>query len=426
MTLEQIRAKYDDALTRQEALLNLCENENREFTEDENKEFDTLSRSIKDLTVDMERETKKDEAKKLIAARQFNQPKKTEEQKVTEKFSMIRAIKNLADGKQGDQMGGAEGEMHQEAVNEARQYGRTIVGYGLPSFQIGINQRAQDAATAATAGNLIATNLDSSFIPALYPTLVTANLGATAMNGLIGNLDLPAGNALAAATWEGETDQAANTDPSTRLVELRPNRLAAITTVSKRLLIQSSLQVEAWLRGELSFAIASAVDDAAFNGNAASIDGIMGTTGVNEISFAGAVNRADMVNLQTVIETQNYNGMRMAYVMNPISKGALRNLETDSGSGLFVMNNANELLGYPVLTTTLIPTNIAGSKTAVIFGDWSQLIIANWGGVDILVDPYVRAEYGQVRLIINSEWDIKLKQPKAFAFGNDITWTALS
>jgi len=425
MTLEQIRAKYDDALTRQESLLNLCENENREFTAEENVEFDTLSRSIKDLTVEMEREAKKDEAKKLIAARQFNQPKKSEERKASEKFSLVRAVKLLSEGKQGDQMDGAEGEMHQEAVNEAKAHGRSVNGFGIPESHIAYN-RAQDASTAATASNLIATNLDGTVIPALYPTLFTAQLGATQMNGLVGNLDLPAGNGIATATWEGETDDAENTDPTTRLIELRPNRLAAITTVSKRLLVQGSISVEQWLRGELSGSIARAVDNAALNGNGASINGIMATSGVNEISFAGAVNRVDLVNLQTVIETQNYNGQNMAYVMNPITKGALRNLETDSGSGLFVMNNSNELLGYPVLTSTLVPTNIDSNKTAVIFGDWSNLILANWGGVDLMVDPYFLALKAQVRLIINSEWDIKLKQPKAFAFGNDITWTALS
>jgi HK97 family phage major capsid protein len=102
------------------------------------------------------------------------------------------------------------------------------------------------------------------------------------------------------------------------------------------------------------------------------------------------------------------------------------NLETDSGSGLFVMDNLNSLLGYNVAVSTLVPTNIASTKTAVIFGNFADLILANFGGVDITVDPYTLADNAQVKVVINSFWDVKLKQPKSFAFGNDITWTALS
>lgn len=421
MNLEEIRADYDKALERQAELLEFTKT--RDLTEEEETEFDTLTESVRTLSKEMEKANKYDEARRTIAQNKFKTEKKSEETKVSEKFSLFRAITQLSKGKDADDLDGAEGEMHQEAKREAREAGRTLEGFGLPAFQL----RAQDAATAATAGNLISTDLSNQFIPALRPNIVLTGLGATAFNGLKGNVDIPGGNALATATWEGETDQAANTDPSTRLVELRPNRLAAITTLSKRLITQASLDAESWVRNELSNAIARAVDYAGINGNGGNIEGIMATTGVNEISFAGAVNRADLVNLMTIIDVSNYRSNNMAFLTSPVVKGELLNLEVDSGSGMFVMNPNNDmLLGYKVVTTTHVPTNINSTKTAVIFGDFSQLAIANWGGVDIIVDPYVRAEYGQVRLIINSEWDVRVLQPKAFAFGNDITWTALS
>lgn len=421
MNLEQIRADYDKALQRQAELLEFTKT--RDLTDDEETEFDTLTESVRTLSKEMEKANKYDEARRTIAQNKFKVEKKSEEAKVTEKFSLFRAINQLAKGKDADDLDGAEGEMHQEAKREAREAGKTLEGFGLPAFQL----RAQDASTAATAANLISTDLSNQFIPALRPNIVLTGLGATAFNGLKGNVDVPGGNALATATWEGETDQAANTDPSTRLVELRPNRLAAITTLSKRLITQASLDAEAWVRNELSNAIARAVDYAGINGNGGNIEGIMATTGVNEISFAGAVNRADLVNLMTIIDVNNYRSDSMAFLTSPVVKGELLNLEVDSGSGMFVMNPKNDmLLGYKIVTTTHVPTNINSTKTAVIFGDFSQLAIANWGGVDIIVDPYVRAEYGQVRLIINSEWDVRVLQPKAFAFGNDITWTALS
>jgi HK97 family phage major capsid protein len=273
---------------------------------------------------------------------------------------------------------------------------------------------------------LIATNLDSTLIPALRPRTVLSTLGATSMNGLIGNLDLPAGDGIATATWEGELDAAAQSDPSTRLVQLRPNRLAAYTDISKQLNIQSSFSVEAWIRAEFENAIARAVDSAGIIGNGGNIDGILGTVGVNEITFGGAATRDKLIDLQTKIAVENADFGNLNYLMNPRIKGDLQKLETDAGSGLFVMNNPNTLLGYNVGVSTLVPTNIDSTKTAVIFGNFADLVVANWGGLDITIDPYTLARTGQIRITINSYWDVKLKQPKSFAFGDDITYSALS
>jgi len=422
MNINELQVRLDEKLNRQEELLNNVDAEQRDFNESEQSEFDTLSRDISAINKSIQVEQKKDEARAQIALAKMRTAKKSEEAKVTEKFSFLRVLDQLARGVNPDNMTGAEGEVHQEAVREARNTGRSIMGYGLPAMMM----RAQSAATAATAGNLIATELDSTIIPALRPRTVMAQLGAMQMNGLVGNLNLPAADGIATATWEGETDANANTDPSTRLVELRPNRLAAKTTLSKQLLIQSSFDAEAWVRAELENAVARAVDSAAIQGNSGNIDGILGTSGVSDITFGGAVTRAKLVNLITKIAVENADVANLNFLMNPIIKGELMSLETDSGSGLFVMDNLNTLLGYNVAVSTLVPTNIASTKTAVIFGNFADLVIANWGGVDLTVDPYTLADNAQVKVVINSFWDVKLKQPKSFAFGNDITWTALS
>jgi len=431
MTLTEMQSRMTEKLNRQEEILKLSDNEKRDFTPEETTEFDTLNRDIKSLNKTIQVEQKKEEeakqkeeARAQIALHKMNngQARKSEEQKVTEKFSFLRVLNQLAEGVRPDQLEGAEGEVHQEAKREARESGKFLSGFGMPAFMM----RAQDAATAATAGNLIATELDSTLIPALRPKTVLAQLGAMTMSGLVGNLDLPAGDGIASATWEGETDAMANTDPSTRLVNLRPNRLAAVTTLSKQLLMQSSFSAEQWVRSELENAVARAVDSAGIQGNSASIDGILGTSGVSDITFGGAVTRAKLINLITKVAVENADVENMGFLMNPIIKGELQNLETDSGSGLFVMDKANELFGYKVGISTLVPTNISSTKTAVIFGNFRDLVIANWGGLDIIVNPYSLDTTSQVRITINSFWDIKLKQPKSFAFGNDITWTALS
>lgn len=423
MTINELQVRLTEKLNRQEEILNVSDAEQRDFNETEQSEFDTLTREIASINKSIQVEQKKEEARAQIAINKIANggARKSEEAKVTERFSFLRVLNNLSKGVHPDNMGGVEGEVHQEAIKESRMNGRAIMGYGLPAMMM----RAQDAATAATAGNLIATELDATIIPALRPRTVMAGLGATQLT-LSSNLDLPAGDGISTATWEGETDANANTDPTTRIVELRANRLAAKTTLSKQLLIQSSFDAEAWVRSELENAVARAVDSAAIQGNSGNINGILGTSGVSDITFGGAVSRAKLINLITKIAVENADVATLNFLMNPIIKGELMSLETDSGSGLFVMDNANQLLGYNVAVSTLVPTTIDTNKTAVIFGNFADLVIANFGGVDLLVDPYSLADNAQVKVVINSFWDVKLKQPKSFAFGNDITWTALS
>jgi HK97 family phage major capsid protein len=427
MNLQELQVRLQEKLTKQEALLKLTDAESRDFTEVENTEFDTLTNEVNGLQKDIQNEQKKEQARANIAMAKMSQVKKTEEQKVTESFSLTRAIKLKSEGRELD---GAEAEVHQEAVREAGHLGRGISGFGLPASMVQVqNTRAgQDAATAATAGNLIATNLDSNIIPALRPKLIIESLGATIANGLVGNVDLPAADGIATAVWETEMGSANQTDPTTRLVELRPNRLAAYTTISKQLLIQTNGFAESWIRSELSNAVARAVDSAAIEGNASNILGILGTSGTSEISFSGAPTRAKLIDLQTYIAVENADMGNLAYLMNPRTRGGLQSLETDSGSGLFVMPNPNELLGYRVGVSTLVPTDLdpGGNKTCVIFGNWADMVVANWGGTDLIIDPYTAALTGQIRVIINSFWDVKLKQPKSFAWGADATYGTLS
>ena len=198
MTINELQVRLTEKLNRQEEILTASDAEQRDFTEVEQTEFDTLSRDIASINKSIQVEQKKEEARAQIAINKIANggARKSEEAKVSEKFSFIRVLNNLSKGISPENMNGVEGEVHQEAVREARHAGRSIMGYGMPAMMM----RAQDAATAATAGNLIATELDSTIIPALRPRTVMAQLGAMQMNGLVGNLDLPAGDGISTAT----------------------------------------------------------------------------------------------------------------------------------------------------------------------------------------------------------------------------------
>ena len=176
MTINELQVRLTEKLTRQEEILNVVDAEQRDFTDVEQSEFDILSRDIAGINKSIQVEQKKEEARAQIAINKIatGGARKSEEQKVSEKFSFLRVLNNLSKGVNPDNMTGVEGEVHQEAVREARNAGRSVMGYGMPAMMM----RAQSAGTAATAGNLIATELDSTIIPALRPKTVMAQLGA--------------------------------------------------------------------------------------------------------------------------------------------------------------------------------------------------------------------------------------------------------
>lgn len=426
--LRKLKEDREALFNENEELFTTCRNEaaegeeERDFTPDEQKAFDQRNARIEELDRLIEEEEKKEDARKRIVESKFTQKrsKPSPEARLQKDFSILRAIKLHADGKPLD---GAEAEVQKEAEAEAKRLGIAIQGIGLPSSMMKVESRDLESSTAATAANLIGTDI-GGFTAALRPRLKTIALGATRMSGLSGNLNLPIGDALASATWEGENDAAAETTPSTGKLELRPNRLAAFTDISRQLMIQSSIDVEAWVRAELSDAIARAVDAAALNGNGGNIDGILGTANIGSVTVGGSGNNisyADIVELETEIAAENADVLDMAYLTTPGVKGFLKTLALSANNAGFVWQG-NEMNGYRAEVSTQVPSNL-GSGTdehAIIFGNWKDLIIANWGMVDILVNPYTRAKEALVELVVNSYWDAQVKRPESFAAAKDI------
>ena len=403
----------------------------RELNDDESTEFDLLEEEITSLKTKIDRQTKFDESAKRNAGVHFSNVEQKESKDLTRaksEYSLVRAIGLRANGKQLD---GVEAEMQQEAEREAKDRGVSLEGVSLPSFMMDLQKRDLTVGTAATAGNLVQTDL-GAVVPALRPRLKVAEMGATILSGLVGNLDLPIGNALASAAWEGENDTTAETTPSTTLLSLRPNRLAAFTDISKQLLSQSSTSVEAWVRAELSNAIARAVDAAAINGSGSSNQptGILNTAGIGDVAMGtngGVPTNAALIALETAIAIDNADVENMGYLLTPGVRGVLKNIALGANNAGFIWDGRNSNInGYGAEVSTQVPSTLTKGSTsgtchAIIMGNFADLVIANWGMVDILVNPYTKAKEGLVELVVNSYWDIGVKHASSFAAIKDAT-----
>jgi HK97 family phage major capsid protein len=371
------------------------------------------------VDADLERITKR-ERRNVVQVSHNNEGEQGEKNAIAKRFSITEAIQ----GKLNGRMSGLVREMHEQAVTESRTFGKEIEGVGIPSFLVQPEKRDLTVGAATQIGNTVATEV-GTMIPYLQPRLQTMALGATMMTGLTSNVSIPRNNGIGSAAWEGETDENAETNLTTDVISLSPNRLGAVMEYSKQLLLQSTVSVDNLVRQDLQRAIAIALDLAAINGSGTGNQptGILNTGSIGDVAMGtnGAVpTRAKLVDLVTALATANADMGNLAFLTTPGIRGKLQQTLLDAGSGRFVWENPNELLGYNAQVSTQVPSNLdkgssSGVCNAIIFGNWSELMIAQWGGLDLLADPYTKGSQAMVRIIVNSWWDIALRHPASFA-----------
>ena len=385
-------------------------------SEEEIAKFDTLEKEI---------ETLNDNIKRLEKAEMFNigaaeKSHKSPEQKAAKSYSLVKAIREGLSGN----LTGLEKEMAQEANREASKSGLSTSGaVQIPSFLVNSNQKAISVGSEGV--DLVPTDLSNQIIPVLRPKLQTQALGAQVLTGLTGDIDLPRGTADTASVWEGENDPNASSDPTFDKLSLSPNRLGAFTTISKQLIVQSAPSIEQYVRQSLEFSIAKALDLAAINGSGASNQptGILNTTGIGDVALGtngGVPTFGSIVDLESAVAVDNADMGALNYLTTPQIRGLLKQTVKESGQASYVFESDNTMNGYNAAVSTQVPSTLtkgtsSGNCHAIVFGNWNELLIGQWAGLDIVVDPYSLAKNAQIQLIVNSWWDIKLKHAQSFA-----------
>lgn len=427
-----LKEERNSILSNMEALVNKAEKEARQLTDEEKTQYRNWKTEADNLIGEIEIQNDIEERKKDKVAAEFAIGKENrnkagedgEKAKISQRYSIIKAIRSQLPNQK---LVGLEAEMHEQATTEARQSGLEIEGIGMPSFLK--ENRDLTVGTTTAGGHTVATDL-GELIPILRPQLQTENLGATVLSGLVGNLDLPRNNGAGAAVWEGEQDENAETSQTFDKISLSPNRLGAKTHISKQLLAQSSISVEEFVRQDLNMAVRIAVDSAAINGSGSGNipTGILNTSGIGDV--AGGTNGLapiydHLVDLETALAVDNADTGNLAFLTTPGIRGVLKKTKIDAGSGQFVWGqDAQTLNGYRAAVSTQVPSDLTkGSSSgvchAIVFGNWNDLILASWGGFDIVVDPYTLATQATVRIVVNSWWDMAVRHPESFAAMKD-------
>lgn len=352
---------------------------------------------------------------------------RTPEQRAIEEFSFIKAIKQARNGQQLD---GIEKEMFDEAKKENDSLGLEMRGnVAVPSSFFKKEKRtALTAATAATAGNLISTDM-GGLVDALRPNLVLDQLGLHRMEGLTGNVVMPRQTGTSSAVWAAENATSTQTNPTVDQISLSPNRLTATALLSDTLLRQSSIDAEMWVRNDLNLARSEKLNETILNGSGTGNTplGILNISGVPTVVFGtdgGVLTHAKVEEFIKLVDDNNGLSGNLGWVLNPSTRYSLKTIKKDAGSGRFLMESNNELAGFVAANTTHMPKNLTkGSGTdlsGMIFGNFNNFILASWGGASMIVDPYSKKTEAQVEVTINSYHDTDYKHKESFAIALDV------
>lgn len=307
-------------------------------------------------------------------------------------FSLVKAINDVVNNR----------NINEDALNviemgatEMRKSGLSYSG----QIQLPVEERGDAvAATVATDGKEIVATDKLNILSPLMGKSILAEAGATFLTGLVGNISIPNYTG-STCGWKGELEAADNGKGTFGSVELSPKRLTAYIDISKQFLTQDSVGAEEMLRADIVNSLVAKLEQTIF-GDAAG----------DTTKPAGIFNSAEVVapSYQGVCEAEaavtDYSGEKR-FVMSPTAKSAFKQA-TISGtkSDLRLLLEDGEVDGYPVSDSSNV---VAGGYA---FGDFSELVVAQWGGIDIVVDPYTLATKNAIRLVINAYFDAKVRR----------------
>ncbi len=341
-------------------------------------------------------------------------------------YSLLRAIKAASSGDWRD--AGYEREISDEI---AKRSGKEARGFYIPA-NINWGQRDQTAGTNSQGGFLVSTDhLADQFIEALYARLTITNLSARVMQGLKGDVSIPKLSAsVTNSAFVAEGSAPSEGAATFAQVTMSPKTLAAYVDVTRKLMMQSDPSVEQLLRNDIVNTFARKIDEVAIEGGGSNEPtGIIGNGSTNVVAMGtngAAVTYAKVVDLIKEVEVDNAIINDTAFLTNPKVIAALRTVSKQASGveGNFIMDANGTVLGHQVASSTLVPSDLSkgtGSNlSALIYGDFSQIMLGFYSGVDVVVDQASLSTSGGTRLAFFQDMDIALRYPESFAVIKDI------
>jgi hypothetical protein len=329
---------------------------------------------------------------------------------------------------------GHEGNVSRAMATHIKETGAGISGSGFwvphDVVQMDTSRRAKaqrdlNVTTFGQGGGFVATSIFTPIIEILRNRMVTHRLGVQSMAGLEGNIAIPRATGAATAYSLPESQSLTKATQAIDQITLTPHRVGAFGEYTKQLLLQSSIDVENFMRDDLMKVMAIKWDKLILEGSGANGEptGVLNTQGIGSVTFGGAATWAKVLSFETALALANADLGTMAYVADPSTRGVWKAAPKIAASTFPIFlwekgdwgdgSNDGEVNSYRAACTNQISNN------RVAFGNWSDVIHALWGGYDIVVNPYSRDIDAVVRITVNTFGDVAVRHAASFAWSAD-------
>lgn len=390
---EQRAAKVAEA----RSLLTAAEKEKRQLTADESAKFDALKAEIEALEADEQRQQFLDEAERRAPGVVVNGG-----DNFADLESRVSLLSVLRAGMEGRAITGAEAEVHAELE---RRHGKGKHGgilVPLAAFERRDN-------TTTTAGELVGTDHRAQdYIGPLRASLLVKALGVRTLSGLVGNVSIPKYGTGLSAGWVEEGEALTESEMAFEAVTLTPKHVGGITEMSRQLIQQSAPAIEGLVREDLSHAVAAAVDAAIIAGSGTDGEplGIIGRTGVQTAVMPSTW--ADVLAIEQLLAAVNVDPT--GWYTSPAVMTALRGTLKAASAGSEYIAGRGTIGDLPAASSNAAPADTA------ILGDWSQVLLGQWGAVEILVNPFAEGPYRRGGVLVRafSTVDVAVRHEEAF------------
>lgn len=413
--------KTQELLEQRNALVERMQNAHEA---DNDADFKTAETELRALDTKLERQRKVDALERVETGTPVTGDAKLTHE-LRSRFSLVRAMAMQAG------LGGHDFGFEREVQPElAKRAGKAPEGILAP-LELFLEKRVLTTGLPAggPGGNLVQTELHGEwYFDRLRSAMKVQALGATVLNGLVGNVDIPGLKTSATVGWVAENAALTASDQEFRKVSLAPKHAGALTEVSRNMLQQTTPDIEMLVRNDFALLLADAVDKAAISGTGAAAQprGILNTAGIGDVPLGtngGAMTidtPADVIGKLAIADAPE------------TSRGFLTNGKVRTAA-MKLKDGQNRPFGLPAVFqnerveySNNVPGNLTkGTGTnlsALIYGNWADLLVGYWSAFDLLVNPYEATAYskGNVSIRAMLTCDVAVRYVESFAAAKDI------
>lgn len=411
--LHELQERRSTAVSEMRSINEKAESEKRDYSDAENTKHKQLKTEIAGLDRQIAVARDLQECERAAPAVLHHGRGDGQYEKRAREFSLIKAI-NARLGEDVDD--GFEREISAEVRSRS---GRKFQGIAVPDEYFTerrtllVGSSAEELYPTAHRGDL--------FIDRLRASLIVGRLGATVLDNLVGDQDIPRQTGSSVAQWVGEDQALTETDATFDDVTLSPKTVGAVTSYSRRTLLNSVPAIEEIVRRDLTAVISEAIDYQALFGTGSGNTpvGVIHAPGVHSETLTP--NWGQVLGFPAVIQGANADMGSMGWAMAPDAVAKLRaTAKATLTDSTMIMEEPNSLAGYPVAVSTILTTGDTATSSIIIFGAWSQLLVGYWSGVDILVNPYESTAYmrGRVLMRVMRDVDVAVRHGESFAYAS--------